>query len=60
VIKALLAQLLKSATFRLYTAAAPVGRRLGGADNANMPDGYIILDIRFAGQILLLGHFQTG
>lgn len=58
-LKAIIAWLLKNATFNLYTSAQPIGRRLGGHDIPGIVDCYIILHITVSGQIVLLGYFQT-
>jgi hypothetical protein len=51
--------ILRNATFRIYTSAVPIGRRLGGHDDPQLPDYFIILDIRAGARILVLGYFQT-
>lgn len=48
-----------NASAKVYTSREPVGRRLGGHDDPNIRDWYIILDIRAAEKIILLGYFQT-
>jgi hypothetical protein len=48
-----------NATARVYTSHFPVGKRLGGHDDPNLKDWFIILDIRAGEKILLLGYFQT-
>jgi hypothetical protein len=58
-LSAILACLLKNATFNLYTSGQPIGRRLGGHDIPGIADCYIILHIEVGGQIVLLGYFQT-
>jgi hypothetical protein len=58
-IKYILDWLLRNAKFRIYTSTVPVGRRLGGHDDPQLPDLYIILDIQVGGRIVLLGYFQT-
>jgi hypothetical protein len=51
--------ILRNATFRIYTSAVPIGRRLGGNNDPLLPDIFVILDIRTGALILVLGYFQT-
>jgi len=53
------AWLISQADAKLYTWPQPVGTRLGGKDIPQLPDLYVILDVRVAGRIIILGHFQT-
>jgi len=48
-----------NASAKVYTSREPVGRRLGGHDDPNIRDWYIIIDIRAAEKIILLGYFQS-
>jgi len=48
-----------NARAQVYTSSGPVGKHLGGHDDPNLRDWYIIIDIRAGGKILLLGYFQT-
>jgi hypothetical protein len=57
--KIILDWILKNATFKLYDAKDPVGKRLGGHDKIKLPDLYIILDVRAGSHILILGYFQA-
>ena len=58
-ITVLLRWLFNNATFKLYASPTTVGRRLGGHDFPNLPDEYIILDIRAGDRIIVLGYFQA-
>jgi len=58
-IKTILDWILRNATFRIYTSPTPIGKRLGGHDDPQLPDLYIILDVRAGARILILGYFQT-
>jgi hypothetical protein len=51
--------IVNNASAKVYTSTTPAGKRLGGHDDPNIADWYIILDVRAAGKILLLGYFQT-
>ncbi|HUU82730.1 MAG TPA: hypothetical protein VM243_04420 [Phycisphaerae bacterium] len=51
--------LYANASAKVYTSRVPVGRHLGGKDAPELPDHYIILDVRAGGRILVLGYFQT-
>jgi hypothetical protein len=53
------AWLIRNAEAKLYSWGAPVGTRLGGKDIPELPDKYIILDVRVANRIIILGYFQT-
>lgn len=57
------AWLIRSASARIYTSPVPVGSRLGGSDILELPDKFIILDVRFKvlfkTHILILGWFQA-
>jgi len=53
------AWLISHADARLYTWPNPVGTRLGGKDIPELPDKYIILDVRISNKILILGWFQA-
>ena len=59
IVKWVLSWLYANATAKVYTSLLPVGRPLGGKDIPQLPDYYIILDVRAAGKILVLGYFQT-
>jgi hypothetical protein len=48
-----------NATASVYTSLVPIGYRIGGHDDPNLRDWYIILDMRADQKILLLGYFQT-
>jgi hypothetical protein len=48
-----------NATAKVYTSTTPVGRRLGGHDDPNLKDWFIIIDIRTSGKIILFGYFQA-
>lgn len=58
-LKIILDWILRNANFRIYTSQIPIGKRLGGHDDPQLPDLYIILDIQAGGRLLLLGYFQT-
>lgn len=53
------AWLISQADARVYNSDTPIGTRLGGKDILEFPDMYIILDVRVAGRILVLGYFQA-
>lgn len=57
------AWLIRNASARLYTSPVPVGSRIGGGDIPQLPDKYLILDVRFKAlfktHILILGWFQV-
>lgn len=53
------AWLLRNASARIYTSSVPIGTRIGGADIPELPDKYLILDVRIANKILVLGWFQA-
>jgi hypothetical protein len=59
IIRWLIRWLINNATFRIYTSDRPIGVRLGGHDDSSLPDRFIIIEITVAGQIVLLGYFQT-
>lgn len=48
-----------NASAKAYTSREPIGRRLGGHDDPKLRDWYLIIDVRAADKILLLGYFQT-
>jgi len=50
--------LTKNADVRIYTSPNPVGKRLGGHDITSVSDMYLIVDVRIAGRIIILGYFQ--
>jgi len=51
--------LYRNAVAKVYFSRVIVGRHLGGKDIPELPDGFIVLDVRVAGKILVLGYFQT-
>jgi hypothetical protein len=51
--------IIANASAKVYTSTTRVGSCLGGHDDPNLRDWYIILDIRAGGKIILLGYFQT-
>ena len=51
--------LYSNATAKVYFSRVHVGRRLGGRDIPELPDGFVILDVRVGGKVLVLGYFQT-
>ena len=53
------AWLISQANAKVYTWPSPIGARLGGKDIPQLTDLYIILDVRVAGRIIILGWFQT-
>jgi hypothetical protein len=53
------AWLISQANAKVYTWPSPIGAHLGGKDIPQLPDLYIILDVRIGGRILILGYFQT-
>lgn len=53
------AWLLRNAHARIYTSPVQIGTRIGGADIPELPDTFIILDVRVAGRIIILGYFQA-
>ncbi|HUX29551.1 MAG TPA: hypothetical protein VMV78_02860 [Thiobacillus sp.] len=53
------AWLISHADARIYTSNIPVGSRIGGADIPELPDKYIILDVRISNKIIILGWFQA-
>lgn len=57
--KIILDWILRNAVFRIYTSAQPIGKRLGGHHIPGVIDSYLILDIRVATRILVLGYFET-
>jgi hypothetical protein len=57
-IKQALSWTVNNAVLKLYSSRSPVGTRLGGHD-LDVPDLFLILDIRAGGRILLLGYFQV-
>jgi len=59
IVKWVLTWLYANATAKVYTSLLPVGRHLGGKDIPELPNLYVILDVRAAGRILVLGYFQT-
>jgi len=59
IIKWVLSWLYANATTKVYTSQIKVGRHLGGKDIPELPDLFVILDVRAAGRILVLGYFQT-
>jgi hypothetical protein len=59
IIKLVLSWLYANATAKVYSSIIPVGRHLGGKDIPELPDMYIVLDVRAAGKIIVLGYFQT-
>lgn len=48
-----------NASAKVYTSRDPLGRRLGGHDDPNLRDWFIIIDVRAAEKIILFGYFQT-
>lgn len=48
----------KDATAKAYLSPIPVGTHLGGHDIKNIQDSFLVIDIRAAGRIILLGFFQ--
>jgi hypothetical protein len=57
-LKAILNWILTKAEFNLYTSTIPIGRRLGGFDDPNLPDTYICLTICLDGHQVFSGYFQ--
>ena len=53
------AWLLRNASARIYTSDVPIGARIGGADIPELPDKYLILDVRVANRLIILGWFQA-
>ena len=53
------AWLLRNASARIYTSNIPIGSRIGGADIPELPNKYLILDVRISNKILILGWFQA-
>jgi len=51
--------LYSNAVAKVYSSRVPVGRHLGGKDVPELPDFYIVLDVRVGSKILVLGYFQT-
>jgi len=59
IVKWVLSWLYANATAKVYTSRLPIGRHLGGKDMPELPDFFVILDVRAGGKILILGYFQT-
>ena len=57
-VKLALSWLYSHATFKLYLSQLPIGRHIGGHDIPQIPNGYIILDVRAGDRIVVLGYFQ--
>jgi hypothetical protein len=55
----LLRWLFNNAKFEIYASPTAIGRRLGGHDFPNLPDEFIILDIRAGDSIIVFGYFQA-
>jgi len=53
-IRAILAWILKNASFSIYESPDPIGRRLG---THRLPYNYIIIHIEVSHKIVLLGYF---
>jgi hypothetical protein len=53
-----LSWLAKNAAVDLYSSPVPVGTRLGGHDVSQVKDSFLIIDVRLAGRIIVLGYFQ--
>ena len=47
-----------NSTAKLSLSPTPQGSRLGGHDIQQIPDEYIILDVRAGGRILVFGYFE--
>ena len=53
------AWLLRNASARIYSSPSKIGARIGGADIPELPDKYLILDVRVANRLIILGWFQA-
>ena len=51
--------LVNNADIRIYSAAEPFGKRLGGYDIQNVKDKYIIFRITVKNQNIFLGYWQA-
>jgi hypothetical protein len=54
-----LSWLLKNATFSIKSSATPEGSYLGGTDDPDFPDLFIVLKITFGPVTLLHGYWQA-
>lgn len=54
----ILEYLLKRVVFRVWTTQVALGRRLGGHNIPQLPDWFLMIEIRYSGHIVLLGHLQ--
>ena len=59
IVKWAISWLLSHATFRIFTSPTPEGNRLGGHDDPQLPDLYIIILAEVGPAIILHGYFQT-
>jgi hypothetical protein len=58
IVRKILSWVITNADFKLYTSGTPTGHPLGGHDDPNLPDKYIILGIWYKEKPLLVGYFQ--
>jgi len=53
-----LAWLINNCDFKLFTCRSSMGHRLGGHDDPNLPDLYIVIGIWYRERPLLVGYWQ--
>ena len=59
IVKWAISWLISHATFKVFTSPTPEGNRLGGHDDPQLPNLYIIILVEVGPAIILHGYFQT-
>jgi hypothetical protein len=59
ILKTVLAWLVRNARWNTYLSPVPIGVRLGGRDDTQLPDQFRIIELELAGLVIFRGYWQN-